>query len=653
MVNLMVERATTDMLMGPDRVMNLEICDMLNRDPGQSKDVIKGIKKRIRSKEPKVQLLALTLLETMIKNCGDIVHMHVAERDILREMVRIARKKPDFNVKEKILILIDTWQEAFGGPRTRYPQYFAAYQDLLRAGIVFPQRPESSAPVFTPPQTQPLSSYPQNVRGVESRQDGAESSTEPEFPTLSLTEIHNSRGILDVLAEMLNAIDPVRKEGIKQEVIVDLVEQCRTYKQRVVHLINSTLDESLLQQALTLNEDLQRVLAKHEAIASGNSVKPEKPKPEPCGALIDISSDAGDGSQEQDGRSISSAGTSSLNQLPLPAPHVSNGAMDPKIDLLSGDFSSPKADNSLALAPVEGGQESSSSPSDQNALILFDMPSSAPNVPNPINTQGPNLGGQSNPSTPQFQEQNLQAPQPEIYADGVGTTNLVHSHFDESVYNKNPASSWSGHTPQHQRPTSPPYGSPSANALPRPPWEAPPAESSELMGSQYPQQMPPSAGNEQIMPTYMPHATETAQYAGMNSHPAYQQSNQMHPFQPQQMQGGHYMGMVQQQMPGAQMPYEYSPPVYGGNVAAYGYDHAGAQYLDQHMHGLSVRDDSGLGHPNSSYYASSSFSSSSASTYLPPMKQQSKQEDKLFGDLVDMARVKSSKPSASGRTGSM
>ncbi|KAI9084573.1 hypothetical protein K1719_033561 [Acacia pycnantha] len=91
--------SSNDMLIGPDWAMNVEICDILNRDPTQAKDVVKGIKKKIGSKNTKVQLLALTLLETIIKNCGDIVHMHVVERDVLHEMVRIAKKRPDIHVR--------------------------------------------------------------------------------------------------------------------------------------------------------------------------------------------------------------------------------------------------------------------------------------------------------------------------------------------------------------------------------------------------------------------------------------------------------------------------------------------------------------------------------------------------------------------------
>ncbi|KAL7150761.1 hypothetical protein ABFS83_05G135000 [Erythranthe nasuta] len=350
MVNPMVERATSDMLIGPDWAMNIEICDICNHDPAQAKDVVRGIKKRIRSKSSKVQILALTLLETIVKNCSDIIHMHVAEKELPHEMVRIVKKKPEFRVKEKILILIDTWQEAFGGPRARYPQYFIAYQELLRLGAVFPRRSDTSAaPVFTPPQTHPLTSYPRHLRTPESRP--VDSSGEDEFPTLSVTEIENARGIMDVLAEMLNALDPDNKEGIKQETIVDLVEQCRTFKRNVVHLVNSTTDEALLSQGLALNDDLQRVLAKHESISSGSKLVEDIIKPGAAAqSLVDIDSlliDTIDQQSEEGSSSSNSVGTRLLLSAP---PATNNGQMTTptkgdsnNIDLLSGDgFNSPR-----------------------------------------------------------------------------------------------------------------------------------------------------------------------------------------------------------------------------------------------------------------------------------------------------------------------
>lgn len=66
----------------------------------------------------------------------------------------------------------------------------------------------------------------------------------------------------------------------------------------------SVSDESLLCQGLTLNDDLQRVLAKHEAISSGTSVQTAKPKAEPSRTLVDVDAplvDTGD-SKQADGR---------------------------------------------------------------------------------------------------------------------------------------------------------------------------------------------------------------------------------------------------------------------------------------------------------------------------------------------------------------
>ncbi|KAL2454147.1 Target of Myb protein 1 [Abeliophyllum distichum] len=212
------ERATSDTLIGPDWAVNIELCDVINMDPGQAKDALKILKKRLGSKNPKIQLLALFVLETLTKNCGENLFQQIIERDILHEMVKIVKKKPDLNVREKILILIDTWQEAFGGPRGRFPQYFAAYNELKSAGVEFPPREV-------------------NI----------------------LLEIQNAEGIADVLMEMLRVLDP-----------------------KILR------DEDLLCKGLALNDNLQRVLSKHDDIAKGTPTVALVATDTPVAALMNV-----------------------------------------------------------------------------------------------------------------------------------------------------------------------------------------------------------------------------------------------------------------------------------------------------------------------------------------------------------------------------
>lgn len=265
-----VEKATSDLLSGPDWTLNMEICDAVNSNQWQPKDVVKAIKKRLQHKNPMVQYLALTLLETMIKNCGDFVHFQVAERDILQDMVKIAKKKTDMQVRDKILVLLDSWQEAFGGPQGKYPQYFWAYTDLKRSGIRFPPRSGDSAPIFTPPVAHPTPRPPVGYGMPNNTSVRLDEAMASEMGNLSLSDLDSIRQVTEVLSEMLQAINPNDKEAVKDEVIVDLVSQCRSNQKKIMQLVSSTGDEELLAQGLALNDEIQYIITKHDAISSGS-----------------------------------------------------------------------------------------------------------------------------------------------------------------------------------------------------------------------------------------------------------------------------------------------------------------------------------------------------------------------------------------------
>uniref|UniRef100_A0A0A0LHW5 VHS domain-containing protein n=1 Tax=Cucumis sativus TaxID=3659 RepID=A0A0A0LHW5_CUCSA len=637
MVNPIVERATSDMLIGPDWAANMEICDMINRDYGQTKDVVKGIKKRLGSKHPKVQLLALTLLETIFKNCGNISHAHMAEKEIPHDMVKIVKKRPDLRVQEKILLLIDTWQEALGGSTGRYPQYYAAYQELLRAGAVFPHKSEIPAPGFTPLQKQQVGLDNQNLHNPDYQQDAPGSSRDVNFSALSLSEIQLARGVVDVLKEMLNALDPGNKEDIRQDVVVDLVEQCHNYKQRAVHLVNSTSDESLLCQGLSLNDELQRVLSKYEAIASGTSVLLGEPKSELVGAHRDDHfplGNTGDNNQQPEKKLASNTTGSSTQTVNQSSIHgtASPAKFDSKLDLLSGDdYIHPDANISLALVPLTE-QQPNTPLSEQNALVPFDVHYDSNRA---TDTPSNNPGDQSHGSVSNFhQHQVFQSPQGDMHLNGT-VQFPISSHREQSLYTN----------------ASGP-GSQNNESFPPPPWESHPVGDTGLVASDeyhhpttvtqavfthvqnglYPQGLQPIA-NDQVVGVYI-QPIVGSQISALNGQ--FSLNNQLD-LAPQTFHRGAYGAMLSQQT--GQMATLYPLQMFGNQF--YGYGHIqpkGTQYLEQRTY---ISDDNGI--RNSSYQIS-------ALSSMPPNKP-SKPEDNLFGDLVDLAKFKSMKSTSAAAGG--
>ncbi|KAJ4786078.1 Target of Myb protein 1 [Rhynchospora pubera] len=88
----------------------------------------------------------------------------------------------------------------------------------------------------------------------------------------SLSDLESMRSVMELLNEMLRAVNPSDSEAVKDEVISDLVNQCRLNEKKLMAFINCTNDEKLLEESLHLNDKLQSLLAKHDAIASGSTL---------------------------------------------------------------------------------------------------------------------------------------------------------------------------------------------------------------------------------------------------------------------------------------------------------------------------------------------------------------------------------------------
>ncbi|PAN33266.1 hypothetical protein PAHAL_6G007000 [Panicum hallii] len=265
MASEMVKAATSDKLKEMDWAKNIEICELVAQDPGKAKDVIKSIKKCIGGRSKNTQLYAVMLLEMLMNNCGEPIHRQVIDNGLLPILVKIVKKKTELPVREKIFLLLDATQTSLGGAKARFPQYYDAYYELVSAGVQFSNRPNvvvTRAEVPVPEtRTEP------NKERLSTRLNEAQQEVHTQ-PASDTSIVRKASSVMEVLRDVLNSMDPRHPEGATDEFVLDLVEQCTFQKQRIMHLVMTSRDEAVVSQAIDLNEELHKVLVRHDALLS-------------------------------------------------------------------------------------------------------------------------------------------------------------------------------------------------------------------------------------------------------------------------------------------------------------------------------------------------------------------------------------------------
>ncbi|KAK4256146.1 hypothetical protein QN277_009051 [Acacia crassicarpa] len=280
-----VDDATSETLDEPDWAMNLELCDSINNDQVNSVEVIRSIKKRIMVKSPKVQYLAMVLLETCVKNCERAFTEVAAER-VLDEMVKlIDDPQTVVNNRNKALTLIEAWGESTS--ELRYlPVYEETYKSLKSRGIRFPGRDnESLAPIFTPPHSVTASEVHVDQSG-QVQQDLPVRTFTPEQTKEAFNVARNS---IELLSTVLSSSP--QQDVLQDDLTATLVQQCHQSQFTVQRIVETAGDdEALLFEALNVNDEIQKVLTKYEEL-NKPAVAPPPLRQEPAMIPVAIEPD--------------------------------------------------------------------------------------------------------------------------------------------------------------------------------------------------------------------------------------------------------------------------------------------------------------------------------------------------------------------------
>jgi ADP-ribosylation factor-binding protein GGA len=141
----------------PNLALNLEISDLINSKKGNApREGAVAIVNYINHRNPNVSLLALSLLDICVKNCGYPFHLQISTKEFLNELVRRFPERPPIRptrVQQRILEAIEEWRGTIC-QTSRYKEDLGFIRDMHRLlsykGYMFPEVRREDAAVLNP-----------------------------------------------------------------------------------------------------------------------------------------------------------------------------------------------------------------------------------------------------------------------------------------------------------------------------------------------------------------------------------------------------------------------------------------------------------------------------------------------------------------------
>ena len=228
---------------------------------------MKVIKKRVASRNPKVQMLTLELLGQAVEACGLPLHTQVSSKDsivILSSLVK--NRETDAEVKARLTALVQRWGVKFQDSQDILPGFSELYNSLRQAGVSFGQ----AEAVRSEPLPQAV-----NLRPIAP----ASTSTSQRLPSQKLEKLKSDLNVVrenvKVTNEMIDASEP-GPAASRNEVLTELTNTLKAMQGKLAKLIESVGDDELVGLGIAVKDEVDAALGKYQELKEGRRA-PAKP----------------------------------------------------------------------------------------------------------------------------------------------------------------------------------------------------------------------------------------------------------------------------------------------------------------------------------------------------------------------------------------
>ncbi|EIW75918.1 VHS-domain-containing protein [Coniophora puteana RWD-64-598 SS2] len=304
-LEVLISRACEPTHTEPNYAAQLEVAEYINRKKANTpRDAAQMIARLGNHRNPHLALLALDLLSTLVGKCGYPFHLQIATKDFLNELVRrFPERPPPFPnpVMGRILELIREWKEGIC-VNSRWKEDLGNIRDMYRLlvfkGYRFRESRRGEAAVAqtemdlkSAHELESLDREAQSAklqelirrgtpRDLAAAQElmkalaGAEPEKKPDYRSLALDELAKVESKVILLSEMLDNVDERNGEqcvkGDAYDQVATILKNARPKLQKWIADAESEDDPESLGTFLTLNDQINTVLARQDAFEQGN-----------------------------------------------------------------------------------------------------------------------------------------------------------------------------------------------------------------------------------------------------------------------------------------------------------------------------------------------------------------------------------------------